>query len=65
MGHEGASINTKDGLYGLALRSPDRDWMWDIAPLGEISCREFVRNHVLATTTPPHIQDETPHHLDS
>jgi hypothetical protein len=50
---DGALIDAKDALYGLELPAPDQEWIWDIAPLGEISRHESVRNHVLAITTSP------------
>lgn len=57
---DGAPVRVNGALYGLDLPNPDREWIWDIAPIGEISRTEAGRNRVLAITRPPVI-NKTPH----
>ncbi|MBL4720963.1 MAG: hypothetical protein JKY20_07525 [Alphaproteobacteria bacterium] len=49
---DGSVLRASDALYGLALPAPDREWIWDIAPLGELSRHESSHNHVHAILTP-------------
>jgi hypothetical protein len=57
---DGETVHAKDALFGLSLPDPDQEWVWDIAPLGEISRNEAMRNRVLAITTPAKERQNAP-----
>lgn len=44
----GRVIERFDLLHGIALPHPDRSWIWEIAPFGEIRGRRRQRHHVQA-----------------
>jgi hypothetical protein len=45
---EGRVVETADPLYGASLPTADQEWVWDIAPPGEIDRNHAVRHRVVA-----------------
>jgi hypothetical protein len=52
IGRDGEIVRASDALHDLKLPPPDHEWVWTIAPYGELSRDESVRNHVQAIITP-------------
>ena len=52
IGRDGTVLRASDALHDLELPPPDHEWVWTIAPYGELSRNESVRNHVQAIITP-------------
>jgi hypothetical protein len=44
------TTSVEDALHGVKLRTPDHEWEWNLAPLGEISDCISVRCTVNAWT---------------
>jgi hypothetical protein len=43
---DGDTWRTDDALYGLSLPEGGARWSWELAPVGEVSRRYGIRNHV-------------------
>jgi hypothetical protein len=52
IGRDGEVLRASDALHDLELPAPDHEWVWTIAPYGELSRDETVLNHVHSIITP-------------